>query len=432
MNFLQKFVFNTLARSLPNTYLSQLYQLMGQGNVIWVGDNAEAYLLEGYGGNPDVFSIVNRIIQMGSAIPWKVQESKNGKMVDIPEHELQWLMENPNPMQGQSEFIGNLLGFYCLTGENFIYAPFLENGNNKGKTKELWSMPPQLTNIHFGEAQNPIGGYSLYWSPKDVTPAEFVCHTKTFNPFFGNGQELRGMSPLRAGRKPLTLGNSALTANVRAFDNMGASGILGRHEGAETEFTQSQAESLEQRWRTDYSGPENFRKIVMTGANVKWTQIGLSPVDLNIMQREEYNTGQLCNLWGMPSELFNDKRSSTYNNMEQANRAAYIHGVLPPLYTLRDNLNRWLSPRYGKGIYLTPDTSNIEVLQDNKKEQAEWLAKSYWISVPDKQRIMGVNVDSKLEGVYCDPNGMLLSFEPIEPEIDAAIDDNAKNQVEDY
>jgi HK97 family phage portal protein len=267
---------------------------------------------------------------------------------------------------------------------------------NKGKTKELWPMSSHLVGIKFGNIEKPILGYFYTNQPEKLIDPDMVCHVKTWNPD-SNGYAFRGLSPLRAASKNVKMGNSAVIAEVKSFENMGPDGILSR-DGEE--FTREQSENLEERFRRKYQGPENAKKIVMTGASVKWQQMGLSPVDLNILESKKYNMATLCNIYGAPVQIFNNTDKTAFNNMDAAHKQMYLHAVLPPLYALRDGFNRWLTPRYGNDLYLTPDISGIEVLQANKKEQVEWLSGAWWMKGIAKQRAMGLEEDPEMDKYF--------------------------------
>lgn len=404
MNWIQKFLTKQFTSVINNQYLNSVFKYWGYNTPVWYDDYPETYIREGYAGNADVYSVVKRIIDLGAVIPWKVQRKKGKNWEDVPDHELQLLIENPNPVMSQYDFLSALIGYYCLTGDAFTFAPFLENGANQGKTKELWPMASHVINIKFGKMDDPIKGYYLSTQPEDLIDPSLVCHVKTWNPD-SNGWAFRGQSPLKAGNKNVKMGNSAVVAEVKSFENMGPDGILSR-DGEE--FTNEQGANLEKRFRDKYTGVENAKKIVMTGAQVKWQAIGSSPVDLGILESKKYNMATICNLYGAPVQLFNNTDKTAFNNMDSAHKQMYLHAVLPVLYAIRDGFNRWLTPRYGKDLWLTIDTSGIEVLQANKKEQVEWLEKAWWIKGIDKQRIMGIQEDPELDK-YFFPSNIIAS-----------------------
>jgi HK97 family phage portal protein len=348
----------------------------------------------------------------------------------VPNHELQLLIENPNPVMSQFDFIASLMGYYLLTGDAFTFAPFLENGINQGKTKELWPMASHLIGIKFGSIENPIKGYFYNNQPETLIDPKYVCHVKTWNPD-SNGYAFRGMSPLRAASKNVKMGNSAVIAEVKSFENMGPDGILSREgTGEGSSFTPEQAETLETRYRNKYTGVENAKKIVMTGATVKWQQMGLSPVDLNILESKKYNMATLCNIYGAPVQIFNNTDKTAFNNMDAAHKQMYLHAVLPVLYAIRDGFNRWLTPKWGSDLWLTPDISGIEVLQSNKKEMAEWLNVAWWIKGKDKQRMMGLDEDPEMDKYFLPTSIIEMGAEP--DDLDDELKKLLKVGVKDY
>ena len=49
-------------------------------------------------------------------------------------------------------------------------------------------------------------------------------------------------------------------------------------------LTPEQATQLKEKLKEEHAGPEKVGKWVVTGAHMTWQQMGLSPVDLNILE----------------------------------------------------------------------------------------------------------------------------------------------------
>jgi HK97 family phage portal protein len=401
-----------------NQLFTALYKFLGQNMPIWMGDNPESYIKNAYARNDDVFSVINYIVTTAGRVPWKLYKVKaDGTMTEIKKHKLLNLIERPNPWQGQSEFIAAELGYKLVTGNTYQYAPKLESGNNAGQTTELYVMPAHLTEIVFGNRYKPYKAFKLIHDYENDIPAANVLHRKEWNPLVESGSDLYGMSRLRAGSRIITQSNDGRTAQTKAFQNQGALGILSQEGSDGVALNTEQASEIEQKYKEKFGGPENYGKIIITSVNLKWQKMGLSPVDLDILETQKWSFHKLCNLYKFPSQILNDKEASTYNNMREAKKAAYEDCILPELYALRDEWNRWLVPAYGEDLYLDIDTSGISVLQDDKKEQVEWLRNCFWMKGIDKQRAMGIEEDPIMDA-YFDPNGVPLMFDPEEATAD--------------
>ena len=241
------------------------------GNPVYMPDNIESYVQQGYLFNPTVYSVVSFIAQKAGAIPWSVYEVKQDKalqlykaasydlpqykrkaiktkaLVELPDHDLNALFLNPNVLQAWAEFIEQIVGFKLVTGNTYIHVIGPDKGNNAGKIKEMWTLPSQLVAIVAGDQMHPIKQYEIKGDRQIVIPAEKVIHLKYWTPQYTTGQFLYGVSPIQAGRRVVTKSNSSYDASVAMFQNMGATGFIsGDNKVDEGGLTEEQAEELVQ------------------------------------------------------------------------------------------------------------------------------------------------------------------------------------------
>lgn len=219
----------------------------------------------------------------------------------------------------------------------------------------------------------------------------------------------------------------------RSIKNQGPPGLI-TGNSTENTLTQEQANDLKTRFMQEHTG-NNSVVPVITSANLKWQAMGYPAVDLELVDLMDWSFDKLCNLYMLPSKVLNSKEASTFSNQNEATKAAYENAILPEAYELRDAWNNWLVPAWGETLWLDVDISGIGPLQEDKKELTDWLSRAYWITIADKQRLMGFTEDAKLKGVYADMNGQILSFEeepPLDVQVDAAVRANGKAHVTDY
>lgn len=433
MNIIQKLLVKALLPSIRNTdiYKGQ-YQYIG--NVAhWEDQNNQSYIVNGYEKNADLFSIVNYITKRASTIPWKLYTmAPDGKLTEQKNHPIIDLIERPNPTMGQSYFVQTLLTYKLILGNSYIYIPKLENGLNKGQTKELWIMPASQIEIVSNGWAKPVDHYRFKGTTSPQFKPEDVIHLKTVGLVSDGYKDIYGMSPLRPGVMPLTKSNAASASEVKSFQNMSPDGIISRKMTEGASMTEDQIDYLEDWWRKR-SGVEN-RKMAFTSAQLEFIRLGFSPVDLNVLESSKLSFRQLCNLYQFPAQLLNDSEHSTYNNMREAKKAVYQDVIIPELHALRDELNRALVPAYGENLWLDIDTSGIDVLQDDKKALAEWLNLCPFITNQDKQRIMGVTEDPEFPK-YLVPTSVIPLDQlgaDVDDEVDEAVKQLNKLGVKEY
>jgi len=423
-----------------------------RGIVTWQGADQRSFVDDGYVANDIVYSIIKLITDKAKIAPfhvYKVVDEKAAKKykslaaqkdINLKELEtlhkkayelytgdqrLNELLKYPNEEDCWSDLVEQWCGFKLITGNSFIYGKLIEAGNNQGKPFELFALPSQymaiIANINVFPPTR--AGYQLYYGQMWSFDTKEILHDKYFNPQWGvTGGQLYGQSPLRAAAKNLTRSNEAKTASVASFQNGGPAGVLFMNdERFDPTSGQAQAQALKTAV-SQKGGSANFNSIAVSGYKVDWKQIGLSPVELNIIESEKWDLKALCNIYGVPSQLLNDSDSKTYNNQREGEKALTLRCAIPLLNSLTENLNRKLHTDWGyKGtnLYVDYDLSVYGELEANKSEQTDWLDKAWWISPKQKLDIMNIEVPDyipkeELEKLYI-PTGLqtIDQFQPL-------------------
>jgi len=412
---------------------------------VYPPDNVESYINNGYLFNPIVYSVVSFIAQKAGSIPWGIYEVKNDKalrlyksatkydfntksvrtkaLVAIEDHELSDLFVKPNVLQGWADFFEQVVGFKLVTGNSYIHAIGPSAGINKGLIKELWGIPSQIIKPVAGDMRQPVSGYQ-YLTSNSLLPAEQVIHLKYWTPEYFNGAFLYGLSPVRAATRLITKSNSSFDSSVASFQNQGAWGMI-TSASDEAQLTEAQAEMIERRLERKVGGSNNRGKSIVTSANLKWQQMGMSPVDLNIIESDRMDLRAICNIFHVPSELFNDASNKTYSNTKEAGSAVYTNAVLPQLNQFRDAFNQFVYQRYGGKIYIDYDASMISELQDDLGMMTTALSGAWWLNGNERRDVMNFPIDEKnpLMNEYWIPAGLV----PMGTDI---MDDGALNEAE--
>ena len=447
-DFFTKKKINTLFPTIPMN--SQI--AIERGIVTWQGADQRSFVDDGYVANDIVYSIIKLITDKAKIAPfhvYRVVDEKAAKKykslaaqkdINLKELEtlhkkayelytgdqrLNELLKYPNEEDCWSDLVEQWCGFKLITGNSFIYGKLIEAGNNQGKPYELFALPSQymaiIANINVFPPTR--AGYQLYYGQMWSFDTKEILHDKYFNPQWGvTGGQLYGQSPLRAAAKNLTRSNEAKTAAVASFQNGGPAGVLFMNdERFDPTSGQAQAQALKTAV-SQKGGSANFNSIAVSGYKVDWKQIGLSPVELNIIESEKWDLKALCNIYGVPSQLLNDSDSKTYNNQREGEKALTLRCAIPLLNSLTENLNRKLHTDWGyKGtnLYVDYDLSVYGELEANKAEQTAWLNTAWWISPKQKLDIMNIEVPDyipteELEKLYI-PTGLqtIDQFQPL-------------------
>jgi HK97 family phage portal protein len=440
-----------IEQSIGSEFYAKMLQYV-QGNPVYMPDDIESYIKNGYLFNPSVYSIVSFIAQKAGTIPWGVYSVKSDKalnlyksashdlpqfkksiiktkaLVELPNHDLNELFVTPNILQAWAEFIEQVVGFKLVTGNSYVHCIGPENGVNAGIIKEMWPLPSQYMSIVAGDQMQPIKQYELKGDRNLIIPKENVIHLKYWTPNAQNGQFLYGVSPIQAGRRVVTKSNSSYDASVSMFQNMGASGFISAKSRSveDPSLTPEQAEMIEKKLAKK-TGPRNAGKPLVTSVPLEWQQMGMSPVDLAIIESDKMDLRTICNIFHVPSELFNDAANKTYSNTKEAGSAVYTNAVIPALTQFRDAFNQKIQKVYGKEIYVDFDTSMISELQDDLVGLSTALNSCWWLTGNERRDMMSFATDEKnpLLDDYMVPSGLM----PMSGYTDEAITDEVLEEA---
>jgi HK97 family phage portal protein len=419
-------------KAVGSAFYQALLKYVNNSPVL-MSDDVSAYVNEGYLFNPSVYSIISFLAQKASTIPFSVYEVKNDKalnfykcvspnlahykkqifktkaLIELPDHDMNQLFVSPNSMQPWSEFIEQTVGFKLVTGNSYTHCIGPLNGVNAGNIKELWNLPSQIVSVIPGDSVNPVLGYEMVGDRTVKLKPEEIIHLKYWTPEYASGTFLYGLSPIRAGRRVVSKSNASFDSMVSSFQNMGAVGFLSGDGGnADYPLTPEQAEMIEDRLARK-TGPRNRGKYLVTSAGLKWQQIGMSPVDLNIIESDRMDLRTMCNLYHVPSELFNDPATKVYATTQEAGSAVYTNAVIPALTSFRDGLNQKIRGRYQDKIFIDYDTSMISELQDDLQHLTSSLSGAWWITPNERRDMMSFAADENDPQMndYWVPSGLM-------------------------
>lgn len=422
------------AQQTAKDYNKAIYQYLGE-SIVWNPENDDTYISDGYRKNSTIYSLINIITKAATTIPFQVYEKQNDNdlkrykaltsgtfdsntmyqaklarksaLVELQETELHELLESPNPAQSYASWLTELIAFRKLTGNGYIYGISPETGMNVGKYQELYVMPSQIMEIVSGGILEPVKSYRIEYNGTFDIPVDQICHIKDFNPYYdGTGSHLYGQSPLRAGLRALTTNNEAVTTGVKYLQNQTARGILMSEEG---DLNEVQAQQLKDKFRQQFQGANNAGDVIITPKKLSWVNFGLNASDVSLIEQYNASIKDLCNIYNVPVQLLNNTDSSTYNNMKEAKKALYQNAVIPELIKVRDELNRWLVPKFGDQFFIDFDFTSIPELQEESDKIVTQLSQAWWITPNEKRAVMnyGIDEDNDQMNDYFVPSNLL-------------------------
>ena len=300
---------------------------------------------------------------------------------EIEDHPLLALLERPNALQGGASFFEADTGYMWLSGNSYIEAA----GPTTGPPHELYTMRPDHMKVIVDKV-DLVGGYR-HEAGGQHEDYEFqqVLHTKFFNPM----DPFYGQSPLMAAARALSTDNEAVKWNFSLLRNEGRPSGAFVYNGT---FGPGQFEALKAEVNESFSGAPNAGRpmlLEMGQGSLKWEQMGLSPADLHWEGLRKLTKRELAQVLGCPPELVGDGENKTYSNYRESRKSFYMETVLPYLDFKRDELNGWLTIRYGDRLRLDYDRDQIEALQEEQEKLWVRIQQSDWLTVNEARRATG-------------------------------------------
>ena len=462
-SFLDRFNFSKKNQNTNEQYNRAIYNWLGN-SVLWNTENDDSYITQGYQKNATIYSLINLITKAATTIPFQVYEKTNendykrykaltsgmmdaasiqkasllqkNALVELQDTELHKILERPNPAQSYNAWLTELIAFGKLTGNRYIYGIGPDTGANVGKFTELYVMPSQVMEIISNGIMEPVSKYKLEYNGTKYIDASEICHIKDFNPYYdGTGSHMYGQSPLRAGLRSLTTNNEAVQTGVKYLQNQTARGLLTSEMG---DINEVQAQQLKDKFRRQHQGSDNAGDIIITPNKMSWVNFGLNASDVSLIAQYNASIKDLCNIYNVPVQLLNNTDSSSYNNMKEAKKALYQNAVIPELIKIKDELNRWLAPKYGDKLCIEFDFSVIPEMQEETEKVVDQLSKAWWITPNEKRSAMNYGKDeenTQLDDYFIpanliptNPSDIDLPIEPIDVDVNKFLSQK-KNEI---
>jgi HK97 family phage portal protein len=406
MNLLQRIALGikvmTLRPTNPkdNQYFRSLFEHIGIGNALQMPSNMDSYIKNAYEANAVVYSVVSFIAQKAADVPIYVHEwTPEGKGKRIYGHPLENWIYRPNQYFGKSTFFQQYYGFKLITGNSYIYFPVLPAGVNAGKFTEGWVLPSHFMEIISGGWMEPISHYEMMWGDQTIRyEPTTVLHDMFPTYQYGHGQEMYGMSPIQAARRVISKSNSAYESQQKAMENMGVNAIVSADTGVGAMFTQEQAQQMQTAWKEKYGKASMRNTPAFTDANIKVHELGLSPVDLGIIEDQKLTLRDICNIYHVPTEIFNDPDNKTNTNKVESRKAVYTDAVQPLVNSFLDEFNRFIGNTWGEKIYIDADWTTIPELQEDRKLMMEVYSKGVEIGAYNRNQYRQKLGDEAIEG----------------------------------
>ncbi len=266
---------------------------------------------------------------------------------------LSQLLRFPNRFQTFQELEYMTVGHIKLTGNAYWYKS--QATINGDRPKELFPLNPKRVRIAADENRTIIGYVYRRNAADDVIPFEpaEIIHFK--RPHFDN--DFYGQGEIEAGQELL-----------REFKNRDEQQRNAWEEGATASWLLSCTETLDPiefekakaKWRKEFAGADNAGKTAWVSGNWKAQRLGLTPVQMQALERSRLTVEQIACLHGVPPSILGIRKAASKRTGEINERLFRSHAVAPMLAILQNRINRDLVSAYDRAIRFEFITANLD------------------------------------------------------------------------
>jgi HK97 family phage portal protein len=395
------------------------FMVMTPGQPQWRPRNYEEFARQGYAWNVVCYQSVNRIADAVASVRWGVFRGDD----EIAEHPLITLLARPNPMQAGSEYIRAKVANLLIAGNSYE-----ERVTVGREVRELYQQRPDRMTVIADK-----GGITAYeftganqqrfrWPVDPLTLDSDIRHLKLYNPL----SPFYGMAPIEAAHYAINQHNEAmcwLQALLQNSARPSGALVVGDRSLADDEFARLKAQIEEQ-----YSGGRNAGRPMLLEGGLDWKSMGLSPVDMAVVETKNSAARDIALAFGVPPQLLGIPGDNTYSNYEQARLAFFEDTVIPLVDMIAQDWTDWLGEAYG--VRIVPDLDQIPAIADKRKTLWDMADKATDLTINERREMKGYDTipggDVVLVGSGMIPLGMAV--EPLAP-MDLISPDDARRMA---
>lgn len=318
----------------------------------------ENYVKEGYRRNEIIYACVNVTANTAASIALQVHARKDDIL--LPDHPLQLLLNRPNRMMSQYDFLWWTLAYQMLAG----VAYWQKIRNQAGEVIEIWPLRPDYVRPHLDENGGGLLGYRIKINGIELEelPLEDVLVFRLPDPLNFFGQQ----SPVEIISRTADVDNS-LTDLYKMLMQQGAMpmGVL----SSKLKLRDGDVEDIRRRWSERYGGYSNWMSPAVLDSDASYQRIGLTMQEMQAESLDGRNETRICMVYGIPPILIGGTfglSRSTFSNYAEARRQWWEDSLSGKYKKLLDNLQTQLADLYADTPILKWDFSAVAALQEER------------------------------------------------------------------
>lgn len=331
------------------------------GKPRWPDANMGSYR-QAYASTVAVYRCVSARAQAVSSAPVRVYQESSGDRTEIPEHPLRMLLQQPNPMMSEAEFMVMTQTLMDATG----FAAIEKARAPAGNLIQLWHLRSDWLK-EIKRSQKPSD-----WEYRVPGRQPIIIRAQNILIVPGGPSTdlgVIGMSPIAVALREVGI-DQGLTDFLKLFIEGGGTPLHALVHPDRIE-DQEEARDLREKFGYIYGGFRNWTKTVLLHGGLDYKRIGSNIEELAYPQLRSLTEAHICSVFGVPPIIAGIQagiEASTYSNYEQARKAFFEDTVVALWARLDGALTRGLLPEFSddQSISLEFDTSGVPALQEDQ------------------------------------------------------------------
>jgi len=347
---------------------------------IWTDWSTANAIQNGLKASEWVYTCVRKRASAISSVPWFAEQRVGEDEWERDDlHPLSNLLSRPNPQMSRQDLMERTL-YHLDLGGNALWH--LER-NSAGIPQNIVPlMPDQIKPVPTGSGLE-VARYEYRMGSKkqDLTPEE-VCHLMFVDP----GDLFWGLAPLRAAMQTVDTDVEAVRWNKVSLQNRAVTDGLFAFKHP---LTTEQWEDAQEQVKEQHLGAEHAHLPWILGADASYTQMSLSPVEMDFLKSRLFNVATICGVFGVPVVLVAADRSNSLaggSELTAARQLFWTDTVIPTCDDIQDALDLRLTPYWNpeglkdaskKTLRIGYDVSQVPAMRELWAARVA-TAKSIW------------------------------------------------------
>jgi hypothetical protein len=392
----------------------------GSKPVVYFKDTKDIYIKKGFEQNHVIFTVFDWVAKRSGVVTPLLYSVKNKKKAskysnfkkhfsiknitainsikkealsdEIDSDIILDILERPNPFMNWSEFVYAYRFYLDFVGIAYIYGVRAENSTRTKGFQELYILPSDQIEAISGDNEVVIKHYRDLRRPNEIIPTEDILVIRNFGLDISR-TFINGYSKLKSASRLLQKTSDATDAETETLQNRGANTIVFPRLTPDQLASMvlpgdEQTATMQEKLRKTISEAGN-NGVALNSIPLDHIQIGLSPIDMGILDSKKIDEKAWCSLWHVSDMVvLNNHEAASYDTMQQSKVSSITDGVIPDLEKLKDGLNNWFVPSHDSNKYIDFDYTEYPEIYEELFKVAKDLKDTEAITIDEIREVL--------------------------------------------